>query len=360
VTILTGMDDPDAIIPAYEVVPQPPSRGWRERIGTYAEQIGRTKPDLVYSISGKDELDVLRFLKFPRVRHISSLERHSFTDIPFWLRQMDGCLDAISANTPDVLDSIRGFGIKNFVGLNAPYSISPEFSRVPDLKPRLKSIAEICYVGRLESFLKRAHWLPEIISSCRDQGANLRWHIYGDGPCRSRITEEIARRGCASFVTLHGWADRAILIKKLQEHHIFFLCSRSEGLPVAMVEGMLCGHACVVPEVHAGISHALQGGGGWMYHAKNPRDGVKALLEATSDLSLLDQTGVLAQRQARRLFLNKEAELEHLERELMTLRHNGNVTDLPRASRFYAVKPHVSAFRRIKAVFGLGKEPCAG
>jgi glycosyltransferase involved in cell wall biosynthesis len=360
VTILTSVDETPSVVKAYQKVPLPNQGTWRKRLEVYRDTVLATRPDVVYSIAGRDEMDVLRFLPSPRLRHIFSLETNPFTDIPFWLRQMEGYVECFSANTPDVLDSIRRFGVMNFEGLITPYLFAEDFGRMPDIQPRGKTVPEICYVGRLESFLKRAHWLPEIISRCRQAGSPVQWHVYGDGPCKPWILAKVAEFKCESAVTFHGWCDRDTLVRKLREHHAVFLCSRSEGLPVAMVEAMLCGLACVVPEVHAGISHALQDGGGWMYQARTPADAAEAVVKATADVDLLDQTGAVAQGQARKLFLNKIPVLEQLETRLQNLKHNGQVADLSTAPRFSAVKPHVSVLRRAKAMFGIGKELCPG
>ena len=64
-----------------------------------------TRPDVVYGVSGREEMDLMRFLECPRVRHISSLEQQQWTDMFHWLKQVSGLVEGISANTPDVLDS---------------------------------------------------------------------------------------------------------------------------------------------------------------------------------------------------------------------------------------------------------------
>src|SRR5207244_4650774 len=123
---------------------------------------------------------------------------------------------------------------------------------------------------------------PAIIEGCQLAGRNFRWHIYGQGPLQTGIKADLQRRNLADKVCFHGWVDATTLAARLPLHDLFFLCSRWEGLPVAMVEAMLCGLACVVPEHPDGITYALREGGGWLYDARSPRACAIALIAATS------------------------------------------------------------------------------
>src|SRR5882724_7621450 len=96
IAVVVGDDCADPILRDYAVVRQTPEGGWRQRMAAYVEAIRATEPDVVYSFSGKDEFDVFRFLSCPRIRHVSSIEQHVFTDIPFWIRQVGRFADAFT------------------------------------------------------------------------------------------------------------------------------------------------------------------------------------------------------------------------------------------------------------------------
>jgi glycosyltransferase involved in cell wall biosynthesis len=274
-----------------------------------------------------DELDVHRFLPFPRARHVFSLEEHDGVNIPFLLRQTDGYCEAITANTPDVLERVQAIARQPFIPLAAPYKIAKRFFECPPPRPIEDRPIEVCFVGRLEAIQKRAHWLPAIIAGCAKRGARLRWHIYGDGPLKDRLARRVAANGCAADVQFHGWMGSADLAARLPDHDIFFLCSRWEGLPVAMVEAMLCGLACVVPAIPAGITYALKQGGGLPYPAVNPRVAASVLCACSKSPAALYHAKVQAQHAARSLFGEQTAlkDLERLESELQNLRFNGRV-----------------------------------
>ena len=367
-TVVVGSEGNNPAFAQYLVVPPPKKQKWRDRIAQYRATVEKTEPDIVYSISGKDEFDVLRFLPKARIRHISSLESNPYTNIRFWLEQLSGFTEAITANTPDVLDQIRAFNVGMKHGIVAPYRIAPEYLAVPVSTPRLmashpstnleKQTVNICYVGRLEPFLKRAHWLSMIARCLENCDPPIRWHIYGNGPCEDKLHHDLQSFESNGSVIFHGWKDKKDLARELPAHDIFFLCSRSEGLPVAMVEAMLCGLACVAPAYPAGITYVLEKGGGWLYEAKSPEKCALILRAAISDRTLLERKKGEAQRIASSLFSSSavESDLNKLESVVSSLSFNGNCLDLEQASRMMAVHPWVSLKRRMMKMIGFAPE----
>jgi len=151
---------------------------------------------------------------------------------------------------------------------------------------------------------------------------------------------------------LHGWLDAESLANRLAGADLFFLCSRWEGLPIAMVEAMLCGLACVVPAIPAGITHVLRSGGGWLYEARSPAACAAALLRATEDRALIRRKKSEAQGIAREMFGRQtvEGQMSRLETGLKTLSYNGNVLDVEHAPRMRAVRAHVWLKRQLLAL----------
>ena len=237
---------------------------WQKKIQAYVNLIESFKPDLAYAIAGLQEIDAFRFLRCARVRHASTLEQHGFVDIPFWLSHYSDYFEACTANQrPTPSDEVKRYS-KRPTFLLPPIAFRKwrpcaiaKFLSVPIKKKPV----EVAFVSRLEMFQKRVHWLPETIRRCNDLHTPLEWHIYGDGPERANLRLKLAE---ARNVTFHGWTDRATLYKRLPGHDLFFLCSRWEGLPIAMVEAMRCGLACVAPDIPTGIhwtlSHAEEAG----------------------------------------------------------------------------------------------------
>jgi glycosyltransferase involved in cell wall biosynthesis len=314
------------------------ARNWRDFLRDYVALVESFRPDLAWGISGPRELDLFRFLHCARVRHVSSLEQHGFADIPFWLTENHDFIEACTANSPDALEEVhRLTGRPTFL---LPYrlpEITPNAAPVviPDSADAGKPV-EVAFVGRLERFQKRAHWLPEIVRQCTKAGANLHWHIYGDGPEAPFLRTKL---GGAANVTLHGWTNREQLYRAMPRHDIMFFCSRWEGLPIALVEGMRCGLACVAPDIPAGIHWTLAQGGGWLYRADSARAAARALTEAARDRSLLLQKRREALRLSGELFSPALADecYPKLEAALRTLKFNGRALDLATAPKFRAV-----------------------
>jgi len=142
------------------------------------------------------------------------------------------------------------------------------------------------------------------------------------------------------------------LAKRLAKADLFFLCSRWEGLPIAMAEAMLCGLACVVPAIPAGITHVLRTGGGWLYDATSAANCAAALLKATEDRAIIQRKKSQAQRIAREMFSRKivEEQLNRLETGLKTLSFNGNVLNVEKAPRLRTVRAPVWIKRQLLAL----------
>ena len=319
---------------------------WRDEMRAYVAAVESLQPDIAYGISGPRELDLFRFLRCVRVRHTSSLEQHGFADIPFWLKENREFFEASTANSPDALKEVHRLTKKPTFLLPYRLPISgPSSDVIPATTDPAKPI-EVVFMGRLERFQKRAHWLPEIVQQCAKAGANLHWHIYGDGPEAPFLRAKLAK---ATNVTLHGWTPREELYRQLPSHDIMFFCSRWEGLPIALVEGMRYGLACVAPDIPAGIHWALSSGGGWMYNGGSARDAAKALVSATRDRAAVLKKRREALRLADELFSPALADEEYpkLEASLRSLKFNGRVLDPATATKFRAV-PLAGYMRRMK------------
>ena len=304
------------------------ARTWRERMRAYVALVEDFRPDIAYVIAGRYEMDLFRFLRCARVRHVFSLEQHAFANIPFWLSKYRDYFEAATANTPDALEEVeRSSGKPCFLLPYRMQQMEDTFAKV-ELPSKIDGTRplEVAYVSRLEFFQKRSNWLPEIIRRCEKLHVPLNWNIYGDGPEGPFLRRKLAK---ATNVIFHGWMDRAALYRVLPNNDLFFLCSRWEGLPISMLEAMRCGVACVAPDIPAGIRWTLSHGGGWLYNATSPRAAADALAEAVRDRDRLLEKRREAQELSFELFSVAQAE-EHylrLEESFRKLTFNGNVLD---------------------------------
>lgn len=125
-------------------------------------------------------------------------------------------------------------------------------------------------VGRLS--VQKAHtYLLQAIPAVLRRFPNTLFAIAGDGPLRKELETEAARLGIQERLRLLGM--RGDVPRLLAAADIFALSSRSEGMPIALLEAMGMGTAVVASRV-AGVNEVVQ-------------DGVHGLLTPSEDVPAL-------------------------------------------------------------------------
>jgi glycosyltransferase involved in cell wall biosynthesis len=100
--------------------------------------------------------------------------------------------------------------------------------------------------------------------------------LVGDGPDRATVEEEIGRLGLASAVRLLG--ERADVPELLRAADIFVLSTRSEGLPLSILEAMAAGLPVVASSVGGVPELVLDGQTGMLVPPGDP-DALAAAIE---------------------------------------------------------------------------------
>jgi glycosyltransferase involved in cell wall biosynthesis len=123
---------------------------------------------------------------------------------------------------------------------NVPYNTAPQWPEPIDGVYKLASVA------RLETTVKGFDILFEVLCQPKWKERPLRLSIFGTGPNEEslRRLKQIYELDNVTFVgrtsNVEGiWA----------EHHAMILTSRWEGLPLVILEAMLCGRICIVTDV---------------------------------------------------------------------------------------------------------------
>ena len=78
-------------------------------------------------------------------------------------------------------------------------------------------------------------------------GIQCKCVIVGDGPLRTELLEQSQKLGLSDHIFFEGF--RAEVLPYLQAANVFILTSRSEGLPLSILEAMACGLPCIVTNV---------------------------------------------------------------------------------------------------------------
>jgi glycosyltransferase involved in cell wall biosynthesis len=122
----------------------------------------------------------------------------------------------------------------------------------------------------------------------------LTFHLAGDGPLRASLQREIERRGLGDRVVLHGHvADMPRFLQSLQ---MFVLCSRSEGLPHALLEAMAAGRAVVATAVGGNCELIEDGVSGLLVPPGDPAALAGAIARLAGDPALAVRLGAAARR----------------------------------------------------------------
>ena len=147
-------------------------------------------------------------------------------------------------------DPIRN-GVVIWNPVNVPFDASPAWP-APDEEGELR----FACVGRLHPPSKGQDILLEALAAPAWQTRPWRLNVYGEGPMR-QVLERLARNlGLADRVTFAGFAS----VEEIwAANHVLVMPSRFEGLPLAMVEAMLCGRPVVATDV-AGHAEIIEDG----------------------------------------------------------------------------------------------------
>lgn len=146
-----------------------------------------------------------------------------------------------------------GFDLSNAEVVRNPYNV--DFDSSPAW-PALGKDNELrlANVARLDPGHKGQDVLFEALAS--PAWTERAWHLtlYGDGPVRNPLKRHVNRLGLSDRVTFAGHVSS---IEEIwTSNHVLVMPSHYEGLPLAMVEAMMCGRPVLATDV-AGHSEII-------------------------------------------------------------------------------------------------------
>ena len=161
--------------------------------------------------------------------------------------------------------------------------------------------AEVLFacVGRLHPISKGQDILLEALAT--SVWANRKWRLtlYGDGPMKNSLQRLVQRLGLNDRVFFAGHVAAMEDIWALNQ--ILVMPSRCEGLPIVMVEAMLCGRAVIATDV-AGHSEIVEDGiTGFLAEAPTVPSMLKALDRFWVRRTESEHMGRMAQERIRRI-----------------------------------------------------------
>jgi glycosyltransferase involved in cell wall biosynthesis len=118
-------------------------------------------------------------------------------------------------------------------------------------------------VGRLEPSSKGQDILFEALAGPAWAARNWRLYLYGDGVNRGGLHRLAQHLGLADRVVFEGYVN----VEEIWSlNHVLIMPSRIEGLPLAVIEAMLCGRPVVATDV-AGAEVIEEGASGFLAEA---------------------------------------------------------------------------------------------
>ena len=141
-----------------------------------------------------------------------------------------------------LINNIKSFGINaNFKKCLHPVDTSLFYhvNKNPSQKIRILLVSRLVKVKKISILI---HALGLVKKSRTD----FYLDIIGDGPDAQEYFEEVNLLGLKEFIKFHGYQEKNIILKFLQECDFFVLPSTTENQPVVLNEAMCCGKPVLV------------------------------------------------------------------------------------------------------------------
>jgi glycosyltransferase involved in cell wall biosynthesis len=152
---------------------------------------------------------------------------------------------------------------------------------------RGKSPFTILTVGRLHKVKDHA-FLVRACREFRDRGNHFACVIAGAGPEESALREQIGKLKLEQHVYLLGHVSKSELERYYSLADVIVLTSRSEGIPVALMEAMAHGKVVLAPAITGIPELVIDGLTGFLYRAGSLEDFVSKLEFILESLSTLE------------------------------------------------------------------------
>lgn len=161
--------------------------------------------------------------------------------------------------------------------------------------PRVVCVARLKPVKNLELLL-------EACAILRGRGVEFRCALVGDGPCRDELEAMRARLGLGEVLELVGAAEQAGVLAWWRRAAVAVLTSKSEGMPVSLMEAAACGVPAVATAV-GGVPELVEDGVTGLLAPAGDAGALAAALERLlRDPELARRLGAAARRRAEERF----------------------------------------------------------
>ncbi len=161
-------------------------------------------------------------------------------------------------------------------------------------------VIQMAMVGNLRIIHKGQDITFEVLSSKEWQSRSWHLNVYGSGEDEAYLKELASFYKLNNRISFHGKVND---IRKVWEHnHILLMPSHMEGMPLAIVEAMICGRPCVATDVGGIKEWVEEDRSGFIAAAATVSSFGKALEKAWTHKDDWQKTGIYAHNRAMSLY----------------------------------------------------------
>ncbi len=159
---------------------------------------------------------------------------------------------------------------------------------------------QFAMVGNLRIIHKGQDLAMEALSAVKWKERYWHMNVYGSGEDEKRLREMVDAAGLRNRTTFHGRVSNIRDIWRVNQ--VLIMPSRMEGMPLAIVEAMLCGRPCVATDVGGAAEWIEDGRSGFIAEAVTAPAFDAALERAWQAKDRWSEIGSLAHQRAMALY----------------------------------------------------------
>ena len=175
---------------------------------------------------------------------------------------------------------------------NVPYDAAPPWPSMDE-----KSKLHMACVARLHAPSKGQDMLLQVLAEPQWSARNWTLSLYGEGPNKIALKNLAEKLGLGRRATFCGHVADVVGI--WERNHVLIMPSRSEGLPLAMVEAMMCGRPAVATDVAGNSEIVIHGQTGFLAEAAaipSIRAALERMWDSRPNLEAMGKTAALTIR----------------------------------------------------------------
>ncbi|MCX6731892.1 MAG: glycosyltransferase [Candidatus Parcubacteria bacterium] len=270
-------------------------------VGMALRSVKKIKPDIIHVHTpftvGWEAILAAKIFKIPLVGTHHTFYDHYLKHVRLnydWAKKLSWKYTVAFYNRCDLIlnpsQSLTDTMIKK--GLKKPADVLRNFIETDFFKPaadkQIKQKKSITYMGRL-SYEKNIDQVIKAFALVLKARPNLNLTIIGDGPERKNLENLTGKLGIKNNIIFTGFLRNENLLLALQSNDIFVTASKSENMPLSVVEAMAVGLPCVAVK-EKGLTELIKDGyNGFLVEADRPEKLAKKILDLLARPELLEK-----------------------------------------------------------------------